>query len=149
MPEKIKMIYAMQVYNLSIVNRVLVNDCLSSVPITSWPLMFANSGLAACYVREVRGNTQGAFTGTWPQQKQLSSASVCWPLCTAVLYKKTKYAFSGWRHFTLTRVRLRLWGNWRHKPHTHVPTSAGLGSVQTWPHRGSSERLQNRSWPPW
>lgn len=84
------MIYAMQVYNLSAVNRVLVNDCLSSVPITSWPLMFANSGLAACYIREVRGDTQGAFTGTWPQQRQLSSASVCWPLCTAVLYKKRR-----------------------------------------------------------
>lgn len=26
----------------------------STVPITSWPLMFANSSLTACYVREVR-----------------------------------------------------------------------------------------------
>lgn len=43
----------------STVNTSLVNDCISTVPITSWPLMFANSSLTVCYVREVRGDVWG------------------------------------------------------------------------------------------
>lgn len=60
----------------------------STVPITSWPLMSANSSLTAHYVREVKGTCGNwtLFTSIWPcecRQLDVCSDTSYWPRLTS------------------------------------------------------------------
>lgn len=102
------------------VNSAPVSDYISSVPITSWPLMFANSSLAAGYVREVRGTCR-ALSATHLDQ---ASRGMLLPAFVYHCSLTKDIVCSQWAMTLHTdQVWLQLSGNSRYKPRSrHNPS---------------------------